>query len=524
LAAARPASRPLRERPKTIVQLIDDYVENGERAFAYWQDELLTACELGDAANRIANGLRGLGVDHGDPVSVMSPNGPDFYKAWFGILKAGAVFNPVNAQFTPEEAAYVVRHVGARVLIAHESLAASTKRICDLAPAVEHVVFIGESTSPTLGELAVKASPESPEADVAPEDVAAVVYTSGTTGRPKGAVLTHGNFAWDVAAACDVLPVLPDDILGLVLPLFHVNAQLTSLVQLAIGGTLEVFSRFSPSDLWPAVERHGLTTFSAVPTMLAMLLAQRERAQHDLSSLRYVICGASPLSETLAGRFESAFGLRILQGYGLTEGTCVSSLDSYYLPRRIGSIGLPLRGQIMRIADSELRDVAVGEVGEILVQGPNVMRGYFHDDEATEAAIVDGWLRTGDAGTVDRDGYFWIVDRLKDMIIRGGENIYPREIEEVLFACPGVIEAAVLGVPDPLWGEEVRAVLVAEPGSSLDEEQVRRLCGDRLAAYKVPKFVEIRDTALPKTATGKVDKRSLVEEGAGGEVAERGET
>jgi acyl-CoA synthetase (AMP-forming)/AMP-acid ligase II len=301
----------------------------------------------------------------------------------------------------------------------------------------------------------------------------------------------------------------PGDRLGLILPLFHVNAQVTSLSQFYAGGCVAMFPRFSPSDFWSWVEKYRPTTFSSVPTMLAILLAVPGAEKYDTSSLRYVICGAAPLSLELANRFESTFGLRILEGYGLTEGTCVSSINPFLMPRKIGSIGLPLRGQPMKVVDDNLNEVAPGEYGEILVKGPNVMSCYFKNPEATAETVVDGWLRTGDAGYMDADGYLFIVDRIKDMIIRGGENIYPREIEEVLYQNPKIAEAAVVPLPDPFWGEEVKAVLCLKPGEQATQEEIVEFCKPRLASYKVPKQVVFIPEGLPKTATGKIAKKSL---------------
>jgi long-chain acyl-CoA synthetase len=502
---------PAREVPATLVDLLEWHLDDrAEEPAVLWEDETISLAALNEAANRVAHALQSLGVGAGEPVSVFSPNCPELYYAWFGIAKAGAVFNPINALFKAEEAAYVVNHAGSRLLIAHPTLLAAVDEMRPSLGAVEHLIVLGEGPSPTLAELMAAAPSGDPPAErPSPEDLAAIVYTSGTTGRPKGAMLTHGNYAWDTAAACDALPVLPGDRLGLILPLFHVNAQVTTLVQLYVGGSIALFPRFSPTDFWQRVERYQPTTFSAVPTILAMLLSAPGAGSHDTSSLRYVICGAAALSAELAHRFEQTSGLKILEGYGLTEGTCVSSVNSFWLPRKIGSIGLPLRGQRMRVVDCDLRQLPAGEIGEIVLSGANVMQGYYRDPEATARTIVDGWLRTGDAGYMDDEGYFFIVDRIKDMIIRGGENVYPREVEEVLYAHPAVAEAAVVGEPDPLWGETVKAMVTLREGVRAAPNEISAFCRERLADFKVPSGVEILAQPMPKTATGKIDKKAL---------------
>jgi long-chain acyl-CoA synthetase len=271
-----------------------------------------------------------------------------------------------------------------------------------------------------------------------------------------------------------------------------------------------MWERFSASEFWATVEAFAPTTLSAVPTILAAVLNAPGAPDRE-TSLRYVICGAAPLSVELLNAFSSRFGIRILEGYGLTETGCIASLNPYYGDRKAGSIGLPIRGQQMEIRDEAGERVPDSAYGEIVIKGPNVMAGYLDNPEATAESIRDGWLYTGDIGYVDRDGYFFIVDRTKDMIIRGGENIYPREIEEVLYEFPGVLECAVIGVPHEVRGEEVLAVIVAADGVELDVEAVAAFAAERIARYKLPREIVLRD-GLPKTPTGKIAKGPLREE------------
>jgi long-chain acyl-CoA synthetase len=349
-----------------------------------------------------------------------------------------------------------------------------------------------------------------PDEATAPADLAAFVYTSGTTGRPKGAMLTHANFLADAWMLAELLPVGRGDVLGMVLPLFHVNAQVvTTIVPLLIGGQIAMWERFSASSFWATVAEFEPVTFSAVPTMLAALLHAPGAKAAETNTLRFVICGAAPLSPALFRRFEEKFGLAILEGYGLTEGTCCSTLNPFLGPRKIGSIGIPTRGQEVVILDERGRVAPVGERGEVCVRGPNVMLGYYNRADATAETLRDGWLHTGDIGYRDSDGFLFLVDRKKDMIIRGGENIYPREIEDALLEHPNVRGAAVLGRPDEVRGEEVHAVLVLDPGTELAEVEAH--CRGRLAAFKVPSTWQVVNE-LPKTSTGKIDKKPLREQ------------
>lgn len=500
--------------PENLRELIELHLaDRPDQTFIYWRDEEISYRTLNEGANRVANGLRALGVGKGDVVSVYLPNCPEFFYTWFGIVKLGAVFGPVNAMFKGDEVRHVLSDSGAVVAVTSQALLDTIKAARGECPALREVICLeGQAPGAMAFQELMEQPPELEPVALARDDLTAIVYTSGTTGRPKGAMLSHFNYVWDTMAAVDVMPIQPgQDRLGLILPLFHVNAQLTSLSQLYVGGAVAMWERFSPSDFWETVQHYRPTTFSAVPTMLSILLAVPRPEGLDTSSLRYVICGAAALPLDIFERFEEAFDLRILEGYGLTEATCVSSLNPYWGIRKVGSIGLPLRGQPMKIVDDNMNELPPREFGEIVVKGPNVMMGYYNNPEATTETIVNGWVRTGDIGYTDEDGYFFIVDRKKEMIIRGGENIYPREVEEVLFSHPKIAEAAVIGRPDPIWGEEVVAVIVLQPGQTLTLEEVQEFCKERMASYKAPRQVEFRED-LPKTVTGKVAKKALKED------------
>jgi long-chain acyl-CoA synthetase len=465
--------------------------------------------DLADRVGETAAGLRRLGVGPGDVVGVVLRNAPEYLEIWWAILWLGAVFNPVNPDLTAREAVHILGDSGAMTVVCDEQTTTALEAHRGELPMVSQVVTVDLGDSDPLAAL--RGAGTVPVAEVlAPADLAALVYTSGTTGRPKGAMLTHANFLADAWMLAELLPIGRGDVLGMVLPLFHVNAQVvTTVVPLLLGAEVAMWERFSASSFWATVAKFEPVTFSAVPTMLAALLHAPGAEAAETNTLRFVICGAAPLSPALFRRFEQKFGVAVLEGYGLTEGTCCSTLNPFLGPRKIGSIGIPTRGQEVVILDERGRVAPAGERGEVCVRGPNVMEGYYNRPDATAEALRDGWLHTGDIGYRDTDGFLFLVDRKKDMIIRGGENIYPREIEDVLLEHPTVQGAAVVGRPDEVRGEEVHAVVVLEPGAEL--AVVEEHCRARLAPFKVPSSWQVVDE-LPKTSTGKIDKKPLREQ------------
>src|SRR6201994_645502 len=483
-----------------------------DEPFVRWRGRSVSYGEFHARTDALASGLADLGVRPGDIVSVMLPNCLEFLEAWWAILKAGAVFGPINPALTAPEAAYVIGHSRAVAVVTDArgagtlAGAAGTPQLAGL----RHLISVEDGGEVTLESLASRGG-EVPAAQRSGDDLATLMYTSGTTGKPKGAMLTHRNVLANAAMGAELLPLVAGERVGMLLPLFHVNAQIvTCVIPMMVGCEVALWERFSASKFWRTVAELEPVALSAVPTILAAVLHTAD-APTGRTSLRYIVCGAAPLSRDLLEAFEARFEIRILEGYGLTESTCVSSLNPYYGVRKPGSIGLPVRGQQMKILAPDGSPVDNGELGEIVVKGPNVMAGYLHNEEATAESIRDGWLPTGDVGYVDSDGYFFIVDRAKDMIIRGGENIYPREIEEVLYSHAGVLECAVIGVPHEVRGEEVLAVVAPKPGAELDGDELQAYAAERLAAFKVPRRFEIR-AELPKNATGKISKPPLREE------------
>jgi long-chain acyl-CoA synthetase len=426
-------------------------------------------------------------------------------------LKAGAVFGPINPAYTGPEAAYVLDNSRAVALFTGAQGAETVAPQLDKAPGVRHVIRVDGEADVTLDSLAGRGAAP-PTVTRGHDDLTAILYTSGTTGKPKGAMLSHRNLLVNAAQGAELVPLGPGERVGMLLPLFHANAQVvTTIIPLLIGCEVIMWERFSASKFWDEIDQFKPVTISAVPTILAAVL-NAANAPSGRTSLRYVICGAAPLSVELLRAFQDRFGIRILEGFGMTETGCIASINPFYGDRKVGSIGLPLRGQEMKIVDQETGEQqGPGGYGEIIMRGANIMMGYLHNPEATAESLKDGWLYSGDIGYMDEDGYFFIVDRTKDMIIRGGENIYPREIEEVIYEHEGVLECAVIGIPDPVRGEEVLAVVVAREGVTLDAEELATHCAERLAKYKLPVRYELKPE-LPKTPTGKISKGPLRDE------------
>jgi long-chain acyl-CoA synthetase len=468
-------------------------------------DRSLRYAELAAASAAVAGLLRSRGVAPGDGVGLMLPNLPQFPALYYGILRAGAVVVPMNPLLKAREVAYHLGDSGARVLFAWSG--AGSEPADGAARAGAELVAVDPAT---FSDVLATAAPVPEVVERRPEDTAVILYTSGTTGQPKGAELTHGNLAQNAEVVLrDLIDLTPDDVLFGGLPLFHSFGQTCTMnAAVAAGACVTLLPRFTPAEALATVAAHRVTVFCGVPTMYGALLGVPERERYDLSTLRVCISGGAALPVDVLRRFEEAFGCMVLEGYGLSESSPVASFNHPGRERKPGSIGTPIAGVEMRVVDSAGSDVPPGEVGEIAIRGHNVMKGYWRRPEATAEAIPDGWLRTGDMARVDGDGYFFIVDRKKDLIIRGGYNIYPREIEEVLYEHPAVAEAAVVGTPHPELGEEVVALVTLEPDATATPKELRDHVKDQVAAYKYLRRVWIVDQ-LPKGPTGKILKREI---------------
>jgi long-chain acyl-CoA synthetase len=475
-----------------------------------------TYAELDEQSGRVAAGFRSAGLSPGQVVALQLPNIQPFLSAYFGALKAGLVVLPLNPLLMAPEVEYHLTDSAAAMLIGFEGIHAEAVKACETTGVPLYLLSMGSGPLPegtrSALELFSPAPLDEPGGDVtprSPDDTAVLVYTSGTTGKPKGAELTHFQLYMNSTVAGGLFGVRSDDVVLAVLPFFHVFG-LSSVVNVFIrqGGCLSILPRFAPGAVLDAIEADRCTVIGGVPTMLHAL-AQQDVTGRDLSALRVAVSGGASLPEDIMRTFEDKFGIEVLEGYGMTE---TASSCSFNRPgdRKVLSIGKPMWGVRMRVADTQGQPLPPGRehVGEILIRGHNVMKGYLGRPEATAETLRDGWLHSGDLGFVDEDGFYFIVDRAKDLVIRGGYNVYPREIEEVLYAHPAVLEAAVIGKPDQRLGEEVVAVVALRPGESATAEEIIAYTRERLAAYKYPR--EIRFMAeLPKGPSGKILKTAL---------------
>jgi long-chain acyl-CoA synthetase len=467
--------------------------------------------ELDEQSARFAAGLREAGLEPGDVVALQLPNVPQFLTSYFGALKAGVTVLPLNPLLMAPELEFHLGDSSATMLIGFEGMHAEASKACERLGIPLYLVSFGAAPLPDDARpvSALMGSPDDEVAPGAPEDTAVLIYTSGTTGKPKGAELTHFQLYMNCTIAGQLFGYRSDDVTLAVLPFFHVFG-LSSVINVAAryGGCLSIVPRFQPADVLDIIERDRCTVIGGVPTMLHAL-ARQDITGRDLSALRVAVSGGASLPEDIMRTFEGKYGVEVLEGYGMSE---TASSCSFNRPgdRRALSIGKPMWGVTMRVGDASDQPLPPGRenVGEILIRGHNVMKGYLGRPEATAETLRGGWLHSGDLGYVDEDGFYFIVDRAKDLVIRGGYNVYPREIEEVLYAHPSVAEAAVIGKPDERLGEEVVAVVALHPGAELSSEEVIAYCRERLAAYKYPREVRFMGE-LPKGPSGKILKSAL---------------
>jgi long-chain acyl-CoA synthetase len=444
------------------------------------------------------------GVKPGDRVGIMLPNVPYFPVCYYGILRAGAIVVPMNVLLKKREVGYYLSDPEAKLLIAWADFAEAAETGAEEAGSECLLVTPGEFEN-VVGE----ADPVTEVAETADGDTAVILYTSGTTGQPKGAELSNANLSRNAEASRGLFGLGSDAVVLGALPLFHTFGQTCGMnATLGGGGTLTLIPRFDPAKALEIIQRDQVNVFQGVPTMYGAMLHLDGREDYDVSTLKVCASGGSAMPVELMRGFEEAFGCKVLEGYGLSESSPVASFNHPDRERKPGSIGTPIEGVEMKIVDDDGNEVDQGDVGEIVIKGHNVMNGYWKRDEATAETIVDGWLHTGDIGKVDEDGYFFIVDRKKEMIIRGGYNVYPREIEEVLYEHPDVREAAVLGIPSDEYGEEVAAAVALKDGASTSPDELRSYVKEQVAGYKYPRKVWLVDE-LPKGPTGKILKREI---------------
>ena len=460
---------------------------------------------LDELSARLATLLGEKGFQPGDRVGVMLPNVPEFPVAYYGVLRAGGVVVPMNVLLKRREIAFYLEDSGTKLLLAWHGFAEEARTGAADAGA-ELIEVEPSSFAALLGEH----EPTPGLADTAEDDTAVILYTSGTTGKPKGAELTHMNLLRnaDVSSRTTCEVAEGDVVLG-ALPLFHSFGQTVGMnASLKVGACLTLVPKFDPAEALATMQRDEVTHFYGVPTMFGALLHHPERESYDTATLRTCITGGASMPVEVLRGFEQAFEAIVLEGYGLSETSPVASSNHPGMERKPGSIGTPLEGVEMMVVDESDEPVAQGEVGEIVIRGHNIMKGYWQRPEATEEAMRGGWFHSGDMARTDEEGYFYIVDRKKDLIIRGGYNVYPREVEEVLFEHPRIREAAVIGVPHDEWGEEIGAAVVLHDGEQVDPAEVSAYVKERIAAYKYPRVVWFLDD-LPKGPTGKILKREI---------------
>jgi long-chain acyl-CoA synthetase len=479
---------------------------NGDKTAFKLDDVELNYSMLNEGSARVAGLLKSKGLEPGDRVGLMMPNVPYFPAIYFGILRAGGVVVPMNVLLKGREVAFYLDDPGAKIVFAWGDFGEAAETGASSAGAEVILVKPGD-----FEKLLAEQEPDTDVSDRSGEDTAVILYTSGTTGKPKGAELTHDNLLRNSKGVSQKLGEMSEaDVLLGALPLFHSFGQTCTMNSaVSVGATVTMLPRFDPDKALEIIDRDKVTIFQGVPTMYNAMLHSASCDSADCSSLRTCMSGGAAMPAELMRAFEEKFGCIILEGYGLSETSPVASFNHPDRERKPGSIGTPIEGVEMQVWDDDGDEVAQGEVGEIVIRGHNIMKGYWNRDDANKEAITeDGWFRTGDMAKVDEDGYFFIVDRKKDLIIRGGYNVYPREIEEVLYEHPAIQEAAVVGVPHDELGEEVGAAVVLKQGESLEAGELKSYVKEQVAAYKYPRRIWFVDE-LPKGPTGKILKREI---------------
>src|SRR5215217_3602687 len=496
--------------PRSIPELLQQRVAaTPEKPFLFSESDTrqFTYSAFETAVMSTARMLVSKGVRKGDVVSLLLPNSVEYVIAYFACWQIGALAGPINSLLKSEEISYVISNSEARTLLVNSEFLPVVETIHSELPSLQAIILFDNVSEATHAHL----TGADPLADISAEHEAIIIYTSGTTGKPKGCLLTHGNVIANARQISSWLGFAETDRLLTIMPLFHMNAvSVTTMSALYAGGSTVVSPKFSASRFWQNISDYQVTSFGSVATMLSMLLSTYPEgvpAGLKTSQLRFAMCGSAPVPAEVLKNFEETFNCLVIEGYGLSESTCRSSFNPPDARRRPGSCGMAI-GNEMRVVDEEDRELPDGEAGEIVMRGENIFKGYFKNDEATARAFRGGWFHTGDVGFRDAEGFYHIIDRKSDMIIRGGENIYPREIDELLYKHPAVAEAAAFGIPDPLYGEDVAAFVVLKEGRAASGEEIAAYCREHLADFKCPKTVRVVP-ALPKGPTGKVLKREL---------------
>jgi long-chain acyl-CoA synthetase len=516
------------DSPGNIGELLERRVEQSpDKQFLFVEADgrIFTYSEFDAEVNRAAEMLGWLGVKKGERVSLLLRNRAEYLIFYFACFKVGAWAGPINALLKPQEIQFILADSEAGTVVTESDLFATLDEARAPVTSLRSVIVVKDgghwavsAIQPLEKKMRPLASDEMPTEvnrqrgdGPTASDEAVIIYTSGTTGKPKGVLLTHENLLANARQIAEWLGLTEEDRSLMIMPLFHVNALMTTgLAALWAGASVVLAERFSASRHWEMIARFGATYFGSVATMLSLLnhtYSDGIPRGLDTSRLRFALCGSAPVPVEVIKTFESLFHCPVIEGYGLSESTCRSTFNPTDERRRVGSIGLPI-GNEARIFDDSDQELGPREIGEIVLRGPNIMKGYYRNEAATREAFRSGWFHTGDLGYADEDGFFYIVDRKSDMIIRGGENIYPREIDEALYQHPKVKDAVTIGIPDPLYGEEVKSYVVLREGCEATEAEIIEFCRARLADFKCPKSIEFLDD-IPKGPTGKFLKREL---------------
>jgi long-chain acyl-CoA synthetase len=486
--------------------------EVGEHVSYIFEGQEITNMQMDLAAKKLGNALKKLGVKQGDRVIMQMPNCPEVLQAFQAIWKIGAITVPINYQVGQEEINYIYQDCGANTVITSPEFLEKVKIGQSKVPGVKNIIIVAPETPAGTYSFKTLLDENSDQLEIvktADGDVAALIYTSGTTGTPKGVMHTHYGLYFVAQSAQDTTHLPPDLVTIAVLPLCHsFGIAMMNGAFLRYHGKVIIMRQFNLEQLFSNIQKYKVQSVPAVPTMYVYMLMYPDAAKYDVSSVKIWVCGSAPLSVDTWKQFKEKFGGEIAEGWGLTEAGAANSSSVHVALKKPGSIGLPQVGMKMKIFDDNDKELPQGQEGEIVLRGPMVMKGYWKLPEATTEVIKNGWLHTGDIGYVDPDGYFFITDRKKDLIIKGGENISPRAIEEVLYSHPSIAEAAVIGIKDKVYGEDLKAFITLKPGKTATPEEIKEFCAGKLKRFFVPKEITIM-SALPKTLVGKILKKEL---------------
>lgn len=495
-----------------VAELSLKSLDVGEHISVIFEGKTFTNVEMNNDANRLGNALKNLGIGRGERVIMQMPNTPEVFQAFQAIWKIGAIAVPINFLIGQDEVNYIYRDSGACAVITAPEYLDKVRLAQAAVSGVKHIIVVSPDVTPngiySFQKLLQDNSDQLDVVNMADDDVAALIYTSGTTGVPKGVMLTHAGLVFSARAQQETAK-LPEDLVSMaVLPLCHsFGVAMMNGSFLRRYGKVVIMRQFNLEQLFHNIETYKVQSVPAVPTMYVYMLLYPDAAKYDVSSVKYWVSGSAPLSAATWQQFKEKFGGEIAEGWGLTEAGA-NNMTNAHVPIRVGSIGKPMNGMDVQIFDDKDREVPQGKEGEIVLRGPMVMKGYWNLPEATAAAVKNGWLHTGDIGYADADGYYFITDRKKDLIIKGGENISPRTVEEVLFKHPKVAEAAVVGMKDAVYGEDIKAFVTLKPEQAATPEEIKAYCAEHLKRFFVPKEVVIM-AALPKTLVGKILKKEL---------------